>query len=79
MKKPDFDDDVEYPAPVHSKGPKPKYIWLAEMKIGQSFLTDLKTARQIHASCYRKPKYLPVGFKVRIQTKGNKTRVWRIA
>tara|TARA_R100001082_G_scaffold51063_1_gene27735 strand:+ start:803 stop:1039 length:237 start_codon:yes stop_codon:yes gene_type:complete len=78
MKKPNFDDDVSMP--VHHKGPKPtKYVWLAEMEIGQSFVTDLKTARQICSVCYKNPKYLPAGFKVRIQTKGNETRVWRIA
>ena len=77
MKKPNFDDDV--PMPSVQKGPTPKHAWLAEMKIGQSFVTDLKTARQLHSSCYKNPKYLPAGFKIKMQTKGNETRVWRIA
>lgn len=77
MEKPKFDSNV--PMPPHNKGPKPKFAWLAEMEIGQSFVTDLKTARQIHSSCYKNPKYLPAGFKMRMQTKNNETRIWRIA
>ena len=77
MKKPKFDSHVSIPKV--DKGPEPKYSWLAEMEIGQSFLTDLRTARTIHANCYKGRKYLPDGFRVSIKKEGDKTRVWRIA
>ena len=75
MKKPTFDNDV--PTPQANKGPHSKYWWLADMEVGQSFLTDLKTARAIHSSVFKKPKYLPRNFRVTIAQEGKQTRVWR--
>ena len=77
MKKPTFDDDV--PMPTGHEGRPVKYWWLADLKVGQSFLTELKTARYIQSNTYKKLKYLPDGYKIMTAQEGKQIRVWRTA